>query len=230
MKRLKNALFSDMRFQFKHGFYYVYAAMTLLYIIIFIQIPKEALLYSLPAAIFSDPSLLGFMFMGAIFLLEKRQGIFQYLLITPLKLEEYLFSKIISLSALSLIVSFALAISTGEIFNPFILLLGCLLSSSFFTLIGIYAACGCKSMNQFFGILIPYYIIIIIPAIAMFDIPYTGFFKALPTYTGLKLIFGAYTGISFLEALYCCLNLVVFSIMLFILTIKKIQKKVYLGE
>lgn len=230
MKRITNALKTDVRFQFKQGFYYVYAAVTLLYIIVFLYIPKEALVYTLPAAIFSDPSLLGFIFIGAIFLLEKDQGIFQYLSITPLMLKEYIIAKVCSLSLLSLIVSFVLAISIGTSFNPLLLFLGCTLSSIFFTLIGIYAVCGCKSINQFFGVLVAYMIILLIPAIAMFNIPYTGFLKAFPTYTGLRLVFGAYGGISFIEALYCCLNLVVFSFVLYILTVKKVQKKLYFGK
>lgn len=230
MKRIKNALLADIRFQFKQGFYYVYAAVTLLYIIVFLQIPKEALILTLPAAIFSDPSLLGFIFIGAIFLLEKDQGIFQYLSITPLRLKEYIIAKVISLCLLSIIVSFVLAIIIGTRFDPLILFLGCLLSSAFFTLIGMYAVCGCKSINQFFSVLIAYMIILLIPAIAMFNIPYTGFLKALPTYAGLRLVFGAYNGISSLEALYCIVNLIVFSFILYILTTKKIQKKLYFGR
>ena len=227
MKKLLNALKSDILFQFRHGFYYVYLAISLLYLIVFFQLPKNILKYVVPATIFSDPSLLGLFFIGAIFLLEKEQGIFTYISITPLSLAKYILSKIISLSILSMCVAFIMAIIIGIKFDPLLLFFGCLLSSCFFSLLGLYAVSSANSMNQFFYIIIPYVIIMMLPILAFFNIPYVGFLKIFPTYTGLKLVLGAYNGMVFLDIIYCILDLVLFCFIAFCLTMNKISKKIY---
>ncbi|MCK5130348.1 MAG: ABC transporter permease [Clostridiales bacterium] len=227
MKNLRNALKSDILFQFRHGFYFVYLAISVLYVVVFFQLPDNVLPYVIPAVIFSDPSIIGFIFIGVIFMLEKEQGIFSYLSITPLSLAQYMLSKIFSLAILGLSASLLMAIVMGIAFNPFVLFIASVLSSCFFSLIGLYVVCSAKSIIHFLYKMIPIMILIMLPAIAMFDIPHTGFLKIFPTYTGLQLILGAYNKILFVDALYYSANLLLFCVIAFFITRNRILKKMY---
>src|SRR5690554_5975368 len=96
--RLLHAVWADIRFQFKQGFYLVYVLITITYLIILSFLPEEILSVGLPLVIFSDPSVLGLFFIGGIIMLEKMQGILSVLVVSPLRTTEYILSKVISLA------------------------------------------------------------------------------------------------------------------------------------
>jgi len=201
--RILNALKSDVKFQLKQGFYAVYIVITLFYILVVGQLPKDIAKIAVPFAVFSDPSLVGFFFIGGIVMLEKVQGIIQYLVITPLTTREYLIAKVLSLAMLAeaagLTIAFA---SQREGFNWVVLVIGIFLTSSFFTLYGFVAAAGCDTINQYFLKMVPYMMIIILPCFFFvnWNLPYQWVFNLFPSMAGLKLIYGSFHGLKALEA------------------------------
>lgn len=200
--RILNALKGDMKFQFKQGFYFVYIIVTILYMLIIDQLPTRFENYAVPMVVFTDPSFVGFFFIGGIVMLEKGQGILQYLIITPLRPKEYLISKVISLSALAVIAGFTIAFVTyNSSFNWLLLFLGILQTSVFFTLYGFLVACGCNTINQYFLKMIPYIMILVLPTLLYFVFPHIWFLRIIPSIGGFKLVFGAFNGISILEAI-----------------------------
>ncbi|MBS4539366.1 ABC transporter permease [Clostridium sp. D2Q-11] len=200
--RILNALKSDVKFQFKQGFYFVYIILTLLYMIVIGQIPNKFINYVVPIVIFTDPSFIGFFFIGGIVMLEKIQGVLQYLVITPLSPKEYLISKTISLTILAELAGFAITLVTyKDSFNWIILFLGILLTSIFYTLYGFIVASGCNTINQYFVKMIPYLLILIIPLLVYFSFPNITVLKAMPPVSGFNLIYGAFNGIKLIEAL-----------------------------
>ncbi|CDO04896.1 hypothetical protein BN988_03473 [Oceanobacillus picturae] len=104
--RFPAAFLYDIKIQFRHGLYAVYTLVSLFYIIALHQIPEQ---YREIAGIFitfSDPGVLGFFFIGGLVLLERNQNILDNLFITPYKVEEYIFSKALSLTVLSILTSY----------------------------------------------------------------------------------------------------------------------------
>ncbi|MBN1465987.1 hypothetical protein JXA02_09510, partial [candidate division KSB1 bacterium] len=95
----------DVLFQFRHGFYFIYLLVSAIYIIALFNIPTAQRLVVTNLLVFSDTSVLGLTFVGAILLLEKQQRILHSLFVTPLKLSEYLLAKVLSLSLIALLAS-----------------------------------------------------------------------------------------------------------------------------
>ena len=107
--RFKNLLRWDLRFQARYGFFLLYGFLTIFYTMVLFAIPQSWKEKAAAILIFSDPAAMGLFFMGAIVLLEKSQKVTSYFAITPLKAAEYVWSKVLSLSAIALVVATALA-------------------------------------------------------------------------------------------------------------------------
>lgn len=67
----------DIRFQWRHGFYAVYAIVSAVYAGILHGLPAGIREKAAQAIIYSDPVILGFLFAGGMVLLEKRQGVLE---------------------------------------------------------------------------------------------------------------------------------------------------------
>lgn len=114
--------------------------------------------------IYSDPAAMGLFFMGAIVLLEKSQRVLNSLAVSPVKVSEYILSKVISLGVISSIVAMFIAI-TLNLDNIIISTIGTFFSSIIFSLLGLIVASKASSLNQFIVLSIPIEIICFIPPI-----------------------------------------------------------------
>lgn len=228
--RILHALKADMKFQFKQGFYYVYLLATLLYIIIIGQFPTKISTFIIPIIIFSDPSLLGFFFIGGIVMLEKVQGILQYIVVTPLRSREYLIAKVISLTIVSELAGFAIGLGAYRgSFNWILLAVGIFLTSVFFTLFGFLVAAGCSTINQYFIKMVPYMLAIIVPCLFIYSFPKSWILDLFPSVVGLKLIYGAFHGMSITKIIVYVLYLGVFDIITLFLVEKYFDRKMIVG-
>lgn len=162
--RFGGLLLWDMRFQEKYGFYFLYAVLTFLYVILLFAFPKTWSEKAAAILIFSDPAAMGLFFMGAIVLLEKSQHTPCAFAVSPVHVVEYVLAKITSLSIISLAVATVLALSARMV-NLHFVLLGTVLSSIIFTLFGIMVATKITSLNQFILWTVPIEIIGFVPAI-----------------------------------------------------------------
>lgn len=75
--KLKGLILGDIRQQYKYGFYALYTLFTLVYITVLRILPMPWKELCTTALIFSDPVLIGLMFMGAIILFEKSEKVMQ---------------------------------------------------------------------------------------------------------------------------------------------------------
>ena len=192
--RLLNALRADIRFQFKQGFYLVYLLLTLVYMVVLTRFPLEFKRIAVPLTVFSDPSMVGFFFIGAIVMLEKVQGVLQYVTVTPLRSIEYLLAKVISLTMVALTAAIMIILATySEPLNWIVLISGIILTSSFFVLYGFTAAANCSTMNQYFIKMIPYMLLIVLPCFSLIGFPYSWVFNIFPSVAGLQLVMGAFS-------------------------------------
>lgn len=162
--RFRRLLGWDLRFQARYGFYLLYGFLTTFYTMILFAIPTTWKEKTAAILIFSDPAAMGLFFMGAIVLLEKSQKVTSYFAITPLKAWEYVWSKVFSLCAISLVVAAVLAFISG-CRHLLTLLVGTFLASVIFTLCGIIVATKISSLNQFILATVPIEILGFVPAV-----------------------------------------------------------------
>lgn len=162
MNQLKLILW-DIRFQIKYGFYILYSILTIIYIFIILSLPASWHEKATALFIFSDPAAMGLFFMGAIILLEKSQRIPCCLASSPLSETRYILSKVISLAFISVIVGAILALAGNSNFAYAIV--GTLLSSIIFTLLGIIVSTKIFSLNQFILWTVPVEVLCFVPAI-----------------------------------------------------------------
>ncbi len=162
--RFAKLLLWDMRFQLKYGFYFLYAVLTAIYVVILFAVPESWKEKTAAILIFSDPAAMGLFFMGAIVLLEKNQHTPCALAVSPVRAAEYVSAKVVSLAGISLVVAAILALAAG-VDNLCVVLLGTAISSAIFTLFGIIIATKITSLNQFIIWTVPIEIACFVPAI-----------------------------------------------------------------
>lgn len=140
----------DIRFQFKQGFYLVYGILSLIYILILFNISHSVRTEVTAYLILSDTSIIGLTFVGALVLLEKQQNVLQSLFITPLKLSTYILGKMLSLSLISLLVSSVIGFIPGGMLQNWLwTLVAVILSSIFFTFLGLGISARVNSVNEY---------------------------------------------------------------------------------
>jgi len=199
--RLLSATWADIRFQVTHGFYMVYVIITIMYLIILSFLPENIFSAALPLVVFSDPSVLGLFFIGGIILLEKGQGVLMVLVVSPLRSQEYILAKVISLTLISVLAAMAITyFSHYPNVNWWLLIISTILTSSIFTLLGIMINAGCNTVNQYMLKTIPYMLLFILPCFSLIGFPYSWLFTVVPSVAALKLVLGAYHGIAWHEA------------------------------
>ena len=103
--------------------------------------------------LFFDPAVIGIMFIGALVLFEKSENVLQALVITPMKTDDYIFSKLTSLTILSLIsatIFLTLLNVFGEInFSIIFAVFGIVLTSVLLILLGFILVSGVSSINEY---------------------------------------------------------------------------------
>ncbi|XMB73049.1 ABC transporter [Mycoplasmatota bacterium WC30] len=163
--RLLNLIRGDIRFQFKYGFYLLFFLFSFIYIVTVKVLPTS--LWSKVGAIliFTDPTALGLVFMGAIVHFEISEKTINSLCISPISPMEYLLSKLLSIALLSTISGLLIGIFTQTINNYLSFTVGIFVGSLIFSALGLIIAFKTSSMNQFILSIIPTMIFVILPGV-----------------------------------------------------------------
>lgn len=206
--RLYGALKTDMLFQFRSGFHLIYVVLTLIYILVIVQLPESWRSLVAPFMIFSDPTVLGFFFVGGLVMLEKEQGIIDLVMVSPLRIREYLMAKVLSLNIISLVAGTAIAIVTGVEFNLLLLFLAITVTATFFTLLGFLLAIGSRSINQYFGKAIGGMMVIVLPCFSLVGFQYSWIFYTVPSVSAAKIFLVTF-GQEDIKAMIACLIMMV---------------------
>jgi fluoroquinolone transport system permease protein len=225
--RLLHAVWADMRFQLKQGFYLVYVLITIMYLILLSFLPKEALSIALPLVVFTDPSVLGLFFIGGIIMLEKVQGVLSVVIVSPLRTIEYISAKVISLAFVSVLAAFAITgFSHYENVNWLLVFLSTVLTSGIFTLCGIMINAGCNTVNEYLIKTIPYMLLFVLPCFSLIGFPYSWLFTIFPSVAALRLMLGAYMGIPVYEAIGLVVYLIGMNYLFLRWTIRVFENKI----
>jgi fluoroquinolone transport system permease protein len=215
----------DIIAQYRQGFYLVYGIITVIYIFILASVPEEARQVVTAYFIVSDTSILGMVFVGAMVLLEKQQNILQSFFITPLKLSDYLWSKVISLTLIAVLVSsFIGFIPGGMLSNWWLMLIAVLLSSVFFTFLGLGIAARVSTLNGYIAG------IVLGGSIAGFPIAGYFFFHDLslifPVNAAVELMVVQPDKLGILNGTMCVLSLFIWCFMGYAFAKKQFERKV----
>jgi len=150
MNRLLNTIRWDLQLQFRNGFYYASAFVAILFIVMLKQFPEFDFRPWWPAIILENLTINAFFFMSGLVLLEKGEGTLEAQVVTPLRIWEYLISKVISLSVLALFESLTIIVLvSGVRFNWFWMVLGILSLIAIYSLYGFIVVSRYDSINEF---------------------------------------------------------------------------------
>lgn len=222
MKYLPSLIKQDIKFQFRHGFYLVYGIISGLYIVLLKVLgPKVSSVLS-PIILFTDPTFIGFFFIGAILFFEREQRVTEALFVTPITKSGYILSKCISLTLISLLVVILISIVIHGLYINWFLLLFAVTSTSFiFILIGII-------FSKYFKTVTIYLILgglalgpFSLPIIYQLGLVNSKLFYLLPTTASLKLISGSINGgLTPVDTIFSITYLTILTIIMFNITLK----------
>jgi len=203
MNNLISLIKLDLKLLVKYNLLIISIILSVIYIIIF-KIFQINEYYPLVAfIIFSDPAMMGFIFVGVMVLFEKGQHTIHALSVCPLKMEHYLWSKAISLTVMALPICFSIVFSAyGLELNYFAFMLAVILSSILFVLLGFIGVARVHSFNQFIIIIPLFFIPAIIPVLDLFNLWFHPFFYIIPSHACLLLFKASFTEISYFEWIY----------------------------
>lgn len=164
MKRLMGLLIADIRFQFRYGFYALYALITVFYIVLLRLLPSFIRDSARALLAFSDPAALGLFFMGAILLFERGERVYPSLAVSPLRTEEYVLSKALSLSLISVAAGLFIILASGGRAG-FWTVGGLALSSVLFSCTGLLVGSQVTSLNAYLIYVVPAELLLFVPAL-----------------------------------------------------------------
>jgi len=216
MTRLLSTLKLDVALQWRNGFYYasLFVAITMI-IVMRNMFSPEMLKVVIPYFLFIAMSI-AFYFIAGLVLLEKSEGTLESMVVSPLRTSEYLYSKIIALTAMMLIENlFIIICSYGIDFCWITLLTGALLISVQYALLGLILIARFDSITDF-----------IMPAListTIIQLPFFNFIEKIPewifipwpTYGPLLLFQGAFQSITTYQYIYAVLYPLISIIALF---------------
>ena len=203
MNRLVATLGVDVRLQLRNGFYYAVAFVLVGWLIVLTQLPPLDWGLLLPAIILGNLVMVSFYFVGGLVLLEKGEGTLHAQVVTPLGAGEYLASKVLTLGALS-VVEHLVIVGTafGPGFNVAALVVGVVLTSVCYTLVGFIAVARYDSINEYI-----FPSVFFIPALQLPLLHYFGIWDSWlmflhPMQASLVIVTGAFRPLAATEWLY----------------------------
>ena len=151
--------------------------------------------------LFFDPAIIGIMFVGVLVLFEKSENVLQALVITPMKTDDYLLSKITSLTILSIISASIfialLNIFSGIDFNIQFLVLGIILTSVMLILLGFILVSRVNNINEYLvAMIIAFLGLLFAPLLHLSGLYENVIFYLWPTQASFTLFTGVFNATS----------------------------------
>jgi fluoroquinolone transport system permease protein len=231
MTQLKTMLKWDIILQSRYKIIHLSILSVLIYFVTLVAIPSMNTVQFKTMYLFFDPILIGIMFVGALVLFEKTENTLQALNITPMERRNYFFSKIISLTLLSIISAFLfLFLSHGLYFEYFYMLSGIILTSVFLILLGFILVARCNSINEYLLMMMLAFILLFIPP--LLDI--TGIYENIifylwPSQAAFLLVEGVFGSLSPTDTIYAVAYLCIWITACYYIANKAFYKYIVLG-
>lgn len=185
MTRLIATLKLDVLNQFRQGFYYASAFVLLLMAVVVGILPRD-LYVVLPGILLTNMVIATFVFLGGMLLLEKGERTLEGQIVTPLRTDEYLVSKIVTLTALAVfenVVITVLALAEGLVseVNWGWVLAGSLCSAVLYVLLGLLTVIRYDTLNEFLIPMTFATLVLEIPGMVCLGMPEYWWLYVLPT-------------------------------------------------
>jgi fluoroquinolone transport system permease protein len=195
MKQLMHLMKFDFMLLNKNKIITVSVVVTMVYVIIFKGLsqmgnPEKLLVL----VIFNDPALLGFLFVGVMVLFEKNENTLEALAVTPITTPNYVLSKTIALTVISLFCCFAMVLTAyGTEFNSFHFAMATLLTTFIFSMLGFIAVAGQTNFNTYIMRALVIILLMSVPFLGYFEVSSPLWFVAFPTQPAIALYNLAFT-------------------------------------
>jgi fluoroquinolone transport system permease protein len=171
MKRLAAAIKTDVRVQLRNGFYMATVLVAVSSIVLLRWLPGEVAMQVLPVLILENVLVNTFYFVSGLLLLERVEGTFVAQSVTPLRDDEYLASKLATLTLLSLAESLFIAVAVFGIGVWLIaMVLGIALAAVLFCLVGVALVVRYDSINEFLMPSVLYTLLLTLPILGIFGV------------------------------------------------------------
>jgi fluoroquinolone transport system permease protein len=149
-KRFLSTLLWDIRLQYRNGFYFVSAFVAAVFIVLLRRLTGVDWAQLWPVILLENLVVNSFYFMAGLVLLENEEGTIEAQVVTPLRQGEYLASKVLSLTILSVFESLVSVVAvTGPRFNWLLLAGGILVLIAFYGLYGFLVVSRYDSITDF---------------------------------------------------------------------------------
>lgn len=212
MKRLISTIVRDVRLQVRNGFYYAAGFVALFWVLALTQLPAmshalaDGLGWLMPAFVLSNLLINTFYFVAGLVLLEKEEGSLMAQVVTPLRTWEYLASKVITLTLLSLLENLLIVgVGYGLGFNPLALLLSVVSAAAIFVLTGFVAVSRYDSINEYLFPSLLYTLAFVPPFLDYFGLWKSRLFYLHPVQAPLVLAKAAFQPVPAWQWLYAVL-------------------------
>lgn len=150
MSRFASTVRLDLLLQKRYGFFYAGAFVTGVWISLLLPLPDPLLKLAVPLIVFTDLAVVGFYFIVGMVLFEKSEATLFALISTPLRFREYLASKLLTLTALAVVISLVVVVvGYGLGFNPVLFLAGVVLASLISALVGFITVAPFDSISSY---------------------------------------------------------------------------------
>lgn len=189
MTRLAATLRTDVRVQLRNGFYLASAFVVVCSIVLLRWLPQDVAALLLPVVLLENILINTFYFVSALILLERNEGTLSALSVTPLRGDEYLASKVITLTALSLVESLVIATAVAGFDGRLLTMaLGIALGSIFFCLSGVALIVHYDSINEFIMPSVLYTAVLSLPILGYFGVGAREWYLLHPIQGSLELM------------------------------------------
>jgi fluoroquinolone transport system permease protein len=171
MRRLAATMQTDARLQARNGFYLATAVVMVSSIVLLRWLPANAAMLFFPAVILGNVLVNTFYFASGMLLLERIEGTFMAQSVTPLRLGEYLASKVGTLTALSLAESSIIAVASFGVGAWLATVAaGVGLAAVLLCLAGIALVLRYESINEFLLPSVLYSFLLSVPVLSVFGL------------------------------------------------------------
>lgn len=150
MRELLALLRWDLVMQYRYGFWIAGLVVTVMWWMLLGPLPPEYREVWLPCLLYLDIGALGLMFVAGVLFFERRQGVLDALVVTPVRTWAWLASKVLTLTLLSTVMAVVLVLLTagGDVAWPR-LVPSFALVAGLYTLLGFLLAARFGSVSSF---------------------------------------------------------------------------------
>ena len=206
MSRLFSLLRWETTVQFRQGIFYAAAFVAALFSLIIYWIPEAGIEPVLVSILFFDLSVFGILFMPGLYYLEKGDRVLEGLVVTPLRVWEYLSAKIFVLSMAALAVGVAVTLIVyGVELNWLWFVVGMLAMSYPLSLLGFVIATRYNGINEYLVPAAFFLGVIQVPLLTYFDIVPPPVLYLLPSGPGMIFLTATFGSVPLWQLIFALL-------------------------